>query len=130
MKTKHVFIVALVLLLGNFSIDVVAQSNLDALVKKCETMDSVNMNILKNKDPQTKKIIRVIKTITIRDNPSLTNEFIEAFKKDEEQAFRVVDEKIGQKVYPSYYQFDNVSYSFSITKDGKITSISAIEEPK
>lgn len=126
MKTKHVFIVALLLLIGNFSFELMAQETLKALFKKCETLDNVDMNIVRQRNPETKAVSQVITSVTIKDNPTLVKEFEEAFRKDEPNATQVIENKKNGKLRPSFYQFGRVSFSYSESSSGKV-SITMIE---
>lgn len=87
MKTKSV-VIALLLSMGGFVANVSAQKALDALAKKCKTVESVDMDVIRNKD-KNKKEQRSVVRIRIKDNETLVNEFIAAFKKDEEFAIWV-----------------------------------------
>lgn len=128
MKTKHVFLVVLMLLAGSFSVNMMAQDNLRALVKKCETLDEVDMNIVRQRNNNL-KMTQVITSLTIKNNPALVKEFLEAFKKDEPSATQAIENKKNGKLQPSYYQFNGVSFSFSQSDEGK-ASITMIETPK
>ena len=128
MKTKVFVAVLLFLMIGSFSMKIGAQENLAAMVRKCETMESVDMNVVRQKNPQTKKTESVITSITIKSNPVLVNEFLNAFQRDENKAYQVIEKKKGGKTIPSFYQFVGVSYSFSMQGDGNAT-VTEIREP-
>lgn len=125
MKTKKITLAIVLLLTAGLSISMQAQEHLSALVKKCETMDNVDMNVAQNKNRETKKPERVIKTLTIKDNPKLVDEFVAAFAKDKEAAYRVIEKKQEGRIVPSFYRFANgktdISYSFSIDQKGLVT---------
>ncbi|MCD8270465.1 MAG: hypothetical protein LUD46_19855 [Parabacteroides sp.] len=55
MKTKKTILLAALLLLGSICGVSQAQENLNALMKKCETMDKIDMNVIYNKNRETKK---------------------------------------------------------------------------
>ena len=129
MKTKNLFVAMLLLIMGSFSMKIVAQENLAAMVKKCETIESVDVNIVRQKNPQTKKTESVITSITIRSNPDLVGEFLVAFGKDERKANQTVERRQGGKTIPSFYQFDGVSYTFSMQGEGNAT-VTEIRGPK
>jgi hypothetical protein len=128
MKTKSVFVAVLLIVMGSFSMKIGAQENLAAMVKKCETMESVDMNVVRQRNPQTKKTESIITSITIKSNPTLVNDFLTAFQKDESKAYQVVERKQGGKIIPSFYQFAGVSYSFSMQGEGNAT-VTEIREP-
>lgn len=127
MKTKNVFLIAVLLLIGSFSIESMAQENLAALVKKCESMESVQMSVVRRRDTPKGKITKTITSIQFNSNQALVNEFLAAFKKDEESATQAIDDKKNGRMVPSFYRFDDVSYSFSINGDGDGAHISIIE---
>jgi hypothetical protein len=118
MKTKHV-VTAILLLAGSLMSHLSAQETLKALVKKCETLDAVEMHIIKNRNKETKELTRSVVTITIRNNEALVNEFIAAFKKDEDSATQVTERKQnGGKIVPFMYVFEDTQYSFNYTGKG------------
>jgi hypothetical protein len=134
MKAKQTITSCLfVLLAGLFSSCATAQDNLNALVKKCESMESVDMNIVYQKDKETKKTQQVIKSLTIENNKDLVTKFLEAFKKDKEKAYTVIENKQNGKIVPSFYRFStgntDISYSFSLDDDAN-ASVSVIERPE
>lgn len=122
MKTKSL-VLAMALLFGVGIGSLQAQEHLSALMKKCETIDKVDIQVLYQKDPQTKKPEKNIVTVTFRaqDNPKLHKDFLEAFRKDRESAYKVIENKQNGKIVPSYYRFmqgkNDVSYSFNFTGD-------------
>jgi glycine cleavage system regulatory protein len=91
----------------------VAQENLDALIKKCETIESIDINVVRTRNSQTKELETKAVTITIKENPALINEFLAAFKKDEINATMVTEDRKGGRINKLFYQFkNNVSYTF------------------
>lgn len=116
---KNVFIIMLLFVMSIFSMELVAQENLNALVKKCETMSTVDVNVMSTKNPETKELLREIFSINIKENPSLVNEFIAAFKKDEINALKVIEDKKGGKLSSLFYQFENATYSFQLGERDK-----------
>jgi len=53
---KNVFIIMLLFVMSIFSMELVAQENLNALVKKCETMSAVDVNVMSTKESGNKRI--------------------------------------------------------------------------
>ena len=51
MKTRNLLMVAIILLAGSITMKSVAQENIKALIKKCENMDVIDANIVRNKKP-------------------------------------------------------------------------------
>jgi hypothetical protein len=116
---KNVLVVALLLIVSSFSMEMMAQKNLENVVKKCESSDSeaVSMNIIRKRNDK-KQVTKVIITISISGNKELVNDFLEAAQKDEPDTVSSIGQKIGKKTYPSLYKFDNgVVFTFSMSKD-------------
>lgn len=107
MKTRNLILTATLLLAGSWAGDLLAQTNLNALIKKCESMEKVNVDVIYDKDRKTKKPVKEVITITFsrKDNPKLLDEFLDAFRKDKEAAYKVMESKIDGKVMPSFYRF-------------------------
>ena len=104
------------------SMTLLAQENLDALIKKCEALPSIDMSVTRTRNAQTKELEREIISFTIHDNPDLVNEFLTVFKKDEVNAITVNETKQGGRTKSLYYKFEKATYSFSL-KDEKSVSI-------
>ena len=122
------WMMTLLLIMSSFSMELIAQENLDALVKKCETMTSVTTSIVRSRDPKTKKVESEIITITVCKNPTLVNEFAAAFKKDEEKATKAIERREGGQVISLFYRFENgTSYTLSQGEE-ECTSISIIKK--
>lgn len=107
MKTRNFILTAVLLMVGSLAGDLLAQANLNALMKKCESMEKVNVDVIYDKDRKTKKPVKEVITITFsrKDNPKLLDEFFDAFRKDKESAYKVMESKIDGKVMPSFYRF-------------------------
>lgn len=107
MKTRNFILTAVLLMVGSLAGDLLAQANLNALMKKCESMEKVNVDVIYDKDRKTKKPVKEVITITFsrKDNPKLLDEFLDAFRKDKEAAYKVMESKIDGKVMPSFYRF-------------------------
>lgn len=107
MKTRNFILTAALLMAGSWAGDLLAQANLNVLMKKCESMEKVNVDVIYDKDRKTKKPVKEVITITFsrKDNPKLLDEFLDAFRKDKESAYKVMESKIDGKVMPSFYRF-------------------------
>ena len=71
MKASRVCWLALCLLLSGFSMELMAQKNLEAVVQKCKSDKSVDKSIVTKRDPKTKELQKIISSFTIEDNPTL-----------------------------------------------------------
>lgn len=95
--------VAVVLLAGSAGVRTAAQSTIDALVKKCESLEDVSINRVVRQERNEKKTVVNI-SIPIETNQALVDEFIAAFRKEEES------------------DSDTEKMSSITTKDGKVTN--------
>ena len=120
---RNAWIMTLLLVMSSFSMELVAQKNLDALVKKCETMSSVSMEYVRKKNQQTKKLETKVISITIYNDQALVDEFLDAFKKDEDNVLSVIENKEKGGRFNLFYKFESVSYSIDYMKDKKSASI-------
>ena len=127
MKTKSLIVTVIFLVAGNFSMDLFAQESLKALVQKCENMENVNINVVRKRNTETRKLERQITTVSFGDNQALVNEFIAAFDKEKEKADQEIENRSGGKITNIFYRFGDVSYSFSQGDDGS-ASITVIEK--
>lgn len=131
MKTKYVLVVALIVAACCFSTTASAQTNLNALMKKCETMNDVNMDVVQQRNPKTKKISQIIKTVMIKNNKALIDDFLKAFQADKNDAIQAIESKRNGRIMPSYYQFNvggvDVSYSLTVKDDGNSGTVSFIQ---
>ena len=93
-------------------------------------MDTIDMNVIYNKNRETKKTEKIIKTVTFSNDQKLLDEFVAAFEKDKNAAYKIIDDKKSGKLLPSFYRFGSgktdISYSLSVSKSGKVT-VSKIE---
>lgn len=107
MKTRNLILTVTLLMAGSWASNLMAQTNLNALMKKCESMEKVNVDVIYDKDRKTKKPVKEVITVTFsrKDNPKLLDEFFDAFRKDKEAAYKVMESKIDGKVMPSFYRF-------------------------
>jgi hypothetical protein len=128
MRTKNVWIVAIMLLVGSFSVNLTAQETIEALVKKCESMESVNIRIVRNRD-KAKKITESVVQIIIpaQSDQALIDSFVAAFRKDREMANEEIENIEKGKLVRLFYRFDKRTYSLSIQGDGS-AKVSIIDQ--
>ncbi|MDR1813575.1 MAG: DUF5024 domain-containing protein [Tannerella sp.] len=110
MKTK----MFLILIISGLSIAAInAQTHIEALIKKCETMENVDMEVIKRKNKEAKEKETVAVRIEIRDNRKLIDDFIDAFRKDESDADQITTRKrSNDELY--VYQYGNMQYTLRI----------------
>ena len=70
MKASRFCWLALCLLLSGFSMELMAQKNLEAVVQKCKSDKSVDKSIVTKRAPKTKEFQKLISAFTIEDNPT------------------------------------------------------------
>lgn len=126
MKTNRLIAAVILLAAGSMTMHVSAQEAIKAIIKKCESMENVNMNTVRNKDSQTKKLTRSIVNINFSNNEALAKEVIAAFNKDREAADQEMENRQNGKVNNLMLKFGDTRYSFSQGKEGHV-SISVIE---
>ncbi|GHT26411.1 hypothetical protein FACS189432_00770 [Bacteroidia bacterium] len=112
---KNVWIATILLVISSFSVEITAQEHIAALVKKCETIDSVEINVIREKNAKTSDLQAISAAIRIHSNPDLIKEFLEAFQKDERKATETVAQKQEGKIYLNY-KFGDIFYSLNLQK--------------
>jgi hypothetical protein len=120
---KTTLILTLLLMAGSFSTNLFAQTSLEALLKKCEAMTTIDMSLSRTRNAQTKELEQELISFTIRDNPALIGEFMSAFKKEEANAIQVSESRKGGQISSLYYIFENAIYSLSYKEEGKTVGI-------
>jgi hypothetical protein len=137
MKSKSKLFVALALIAASFATGANAQESvIKALVKKCETMESVDVNTIRSRDRETKELTRELVSISIKSNPALVKEFQDAFQeayqkefsKSKDAADQEVVTRRGGKIVNLVYRFGDVSYHFSVENEGN-ASVSISNNP-
>lgn len=109
-------LVTLLLCMG--AVPMMAQKNIDKLVEELEKRDEVATNSVTRRDPKTRKITKIVKRFSVKDE-KLNKRIIDAFEMDEEYAITAIkDLPKGRNGASS-----NVSFTFIFVKDNnqKIT---------
>ena len=122
---KNGLIMLLLFIMSSLSMELVAQENLNALVKKCETMPSLEVDVIKNKNEETKKLEVSVIAISIENNQALVNEFLSAFEKDKEDATKTIENSANGE-HSLLCVFDKVSYSISYGEKNGSASVSVL----
>jgi hypothetical protein len=125
----------LMLLAEFFSAEAYAQEAIKALIKKCETMETVDINIVLRRNKDTKKVIRSVITLQIKSNPALVKEFQDAFQKVSGNDFsksqdapdREIITRRGGKIVNLMYTYGNVSYDFTVEPNGQNARVGVTE---
>jgi hypothetical protein len=120
MKTKKARFFMLSLAFAGFSLGMSAQVHLDALIKRCETLESVDMEMVKNKGKFDKNVETKTVNIRITNNKKLVYEFLDAFKKDSPNAEQAMFRKKKESGEINYYQsqFPKQTYTIVVKEAG------------
>lgn len=120
METKNARLLMLGLIFSGFSFGISAQNSLDALIKKCETHKSVDMEVVKNKRKTDKGVETKTVHIRITNDKKLVNEFLDAFRKDAGDAEQAMFKKGKENKEINYYQcrFSDRTYTMVIKEGG------------
>ena len=103
------------LFIGMGTAPVMAQKNIDKIIQELEKRSDVSINSVTKRDPKTRKIVSMVKTFTVKD---LTNRFIKAFEKDEEDAITAIKNLPKGRLNTKDAQ---LTFIFHPTKDEKRT---------
>ena len=119
MKTNRFIITVVLIITGSFFVNVTAQEALRAIMKKCENMENLNVNVVRNKDKETKKVTRVMINISFEKNETLKKEILSAFEKDSEMAdYEMKNKRNGNT--DLNYRFGLISFSYNENRDGRV----------
>ena len=130
MKTRNILKYMLTMVLVCMgAMPLMAQKNIDKLVKELENRDDVSINSVTKRDPKTRKISRVVKTFSLKVDNKIVKELIDAFEKDEEYAITAIkDMPKGRKAatrvnFTFIFQKDNEkrTYTLATQPSGNIT---------
>ena len=130
MKTRNILKYMLTMLLVCMgAMPLMAQKNIDKLVKELENRDDVSINSVTKRNPKTRKISRVVKTFSLKVDNKIVKELIDAFEKDEEYAITAIkDMPKGRKAatrvnFTFIFQKDNEkrTYTLNTQANGNVT---------
>ena len=117
---------------------VMAQKNIDKVVKELEGRSDVSINSVTKRDPKTRKVISMTKTYSVRD-AKMAGALRRAFEKDEEFAITAhMNMPKGRanaedmNLYFVFYPVENEKHAYSLTcnKDGEMTLTIIIKQEK
>lgn len=101
MKTKMIMCLA-VMWLGLCS-GAMAQKNIDKVVADMEKNADTRITSIKKRDPDTRKVVKVTKTLRLTD-VQIAKRALDAFEKDEEDALTSIKEKRNRVEYTLTYR--------------------------
>ena len=111
------------------ALPVMAQKNIDKVVKELEGRSDVSINSVTKRDPKTRKVISMTKNYSVRDT-RMAGALRRAFEKDEEFAVTAhMNMPKGRanaedmNLYFVFYPVDNEKHSYTLTcnKNGEMT---------
>ena len=121
MKIRHLSLCLILLVTGSlFSSQVRAQEALNKILTQLEQSELVDVSVICKRDPDTRKVIKIIKTVTIpagKEGDKMLEKIFQAFEKEKENAIEVINNKKGKK-YDSIlqkYQKDGMAYMYSLS---------------
>ena len=127
MKIRHLSLCLILLITGSlFSSQVRAQEALNKILTQLEQSELVDVSVICKRDPDTRKVIKIIKSVTIpagKEGDKMLEKIFQAFEKEKENAIEVINNKKGKK-YDSIlqkYQKDGMAYMYSLS--GRVFSL-------
>jgi hypothetical protein len=117
---------------------VMAQKNIDKVVKELEGRSDVSINSVTKRDPKTRKVISMTKIYSVRDT-RMAGALRRAFEKDEEFAVTAhMNMPKGRanaedmNLYFVFYPVDNEKHSYTLTcnKNGEMTLTIIVKQVK
>lgn len=127
METKKIMCIA-VMLLGLCS-GAMAQKNIDKVVAEMEKDADTRITSIKKRDPDTRKVVKVTKTLRLT-NEQIARRALYAFEKDEEDALTSIKEKRNTVEYTLTYRNKAEKRTYILTiRDGNDVEISVFITP-
>lgn len=103
MKSLYKMLISFMLL--GMAVPMLGQKNLEKWVDKCEKMKSVDITVIKKRNPDTGKWEKDLMTIRFSNNEELYDELVDACAKDEEGAYDVIKTRKDGRNIPQIYSF-------------------------
>ena len=130
MKTRFILgsALAAVLLLCGGTGKVMAQKNIDKMAAELEKRDGVAINSVTKRDSKTRKVVKVVKSFSLKDE-KIGARLIEAFEKDEEYAETAIKDmpkgrgKAQKANFTFIYKMDNEkrTYTLNVNENGNVS---------
>ena len=130
MKTRFILgsALAAVLLLCGGTGKVMAQKNIDKMAAELEKRDDVAINSVTKRDSKTRKVVKVVKSFSLKDE-KIGARLIEAFEKDEEYAETAIKDmpkgrgKAQKANFTFIYKIDNEkrTYTLNVNENGNVS---------
>lgn len=127
MKTK--MIMCLVLMWLGLCSGAMAQKNIDKVVADMEKNADTRITSIKKRDPDTRKVVKVTKTLRLTD-VQIAKRALDAFEKDEEDALTSIKEKRNRVEYTLTYRTKAEKRTYILTiREGNDVEISVFITP-
>lgn len=130
MKTRLMLgsALAVVLLLCGGTGKVMAQKNIDKMAAELEKRDDVAINSVTKRDPKTRKVMKVVKSFSLKDE-KMGARLIEAFEKDEEYAETAIKDmpkgrgRAQKANFTFIYKLDDEkrTYTLTVNENGNVS---------
>jgi len=134
MKKSSRILIGAILCLGLITTEAGAQEAVKALLKKCESMESIDINIIRSRDKETGEIKSSMTSLTIKSNPALVKEFQDAFQADYQnfqKGKEVADNEMitrrGGKIVNLMIKYGDVPYHFNVGQADGDATVSVME---
>lgn len=105
MKIQTVFRLIFSIVILFASTEIFAQENMEKWIENCENDKTVDVTVIREYFPDTKKPDKHIVKITFQKRPRLFKSLIAAYEKDKHNAVSLVDERVNGVMNPSYCIF-------------------------
>lgn len=127
MKTKKMM--CMVLMMFGLCAGAMAQKNIDKVVADMEKNPDIRITSIKKRDPESRKVVKVTKTVRLTD-VQIARRAMEAFEKDEEDALTSIKEKRNRVEYTLTYRNKTEKRTYILTiREGNDVEISVFITP-
>lgn len=99
-----------------FSNHVLGQENLLQWIKECENDKTVDMTVIDNKFPDTRKPDCYVVKITLKDKSQLQELMYKAYEKDKPTAYSVIDKRVNGVMVPERCEFSKTETDKTVTQ--------------
>jgi len=115
MKRKKIRMPLFILIVLFSSTELFAQKNLESWIKECEKDSTVDITVIDNKFPDTKKRDSYIVKVSFKDKPVLLNKMYEAYIKDKPDSYSTSDKRVNGLIVPDRGCFTLIEKDQTVT---------------
>ncbi len=116
METIKMLRCLFLLVLLFFSGQAFGQENLIQWIKECKKDKTVDMTVIDNKFPDTKKPDCYAVKITLKNKPQLQELMYKAYEKDKPDAYSVIDKRVNGVMVPERCEFSKTETDKTVTQ--------------